>query len=133
MARLHVEDGYPAPLLSQQFGMSDYSVYRWSKRYRLHGEQGLKDRPRKPGGSKLPSAVTENIVELKKENPSSGARRISDILKRFFLVGASPYITGLGFYRSQTAENVIETYRRAVGESGVPKEMLHLLAGHHPF
>ena len=28
------------------------------------------------------------------------------------------------FYRSQTAENVIETYRRAVGEYGVPKEML---------
>ena len=36
----------------------------------------------------------------------------------------SRYITGLGFYRSQTAEHVIETYRKAVGEYGVPKEML---------
>ena len=58
----------------------------------------------------------------------------SDILtfrlagKNAYLIGYlddySRYITGLGFYRSQTAENVIETYRRAVGEYGVPKEML---------
>ena len=48
--------------------------------------------------------------------------------KNAYLIGYiddySRYITGLGFYRSQTAENVIETYRRAVGEYGVPKEML---------
>ncbi len=58
----------------------------------------------------------------------------SDILtfrlagKNAYLIGYiddySRYITDLGFYRSQTAENVIETYRCAVGEYGVPKEML---------
>ncbi len=57
----------------------------------------------------------------------------SDILtfrlagKNAYLIGYiddySRYITDLGFYRSQTAENVIETYRCAVGEYGVPKEM----------
>ncbi len=36
----------------------------------------------------------------------------------------SRYITGLGLYRSQTAEHVLETLRCAVGEYGVPKEML---------
>ena len=36
----------------------------------------------------------------------------------------SRYINGLGFYRSQMAEHVIETYRCAVGEYEVPKEML---------
>ena len=36
----------------------------------------------------------------------------------------SRYITGLGLYRSQTAEHVLETLRRAVAEYGVPKEML---------
>ena len=36
----------------------------------------------------------------------------------------SRYITGLGLYRSQTAEHVIETFRCAVAEYGVPKEML---------
>lgn len=36
----------------------------------------------------------------------------------------SRYITGLGVFRAQTAENVIEVYRRAVGDHGTPKEML---------
>jgi hypothetical protein len=30
----------------------------------------------------------------------------------------------LGVYRGQTAENVLEVYRRAVGQYGAPKEML---------
>lgn len=188
VARLREEDGYPAKLIAQQFGISEYSVYRWGKRYRHYGAAGLVNQPRSGGGSKIPAAVTQSIVDLKKENPSRGARRISDILRRFFMVGASAstvqrtlkaqgltqpvkrkrqknpskprfferarpnqlwqsdimtfrlagknayligylddysrYITGLGFYRSQTAEHVIETYRCAVGEYGVPKEML---------
>ena len=188
VARLREEEGYPAQMIADQFGISEYSVYRWAKRYRDYGQQGLMNRPRKPSKSKLPEAITQSIIDLKKENPARGARRISDILRRFFMVGASPstvqrtlrnqgltqpvkhkrqknpskprfferatpnqmwqsdimtfrlagknayligyiddysrYITGLGFYRSQTAEHVIETYRKAVGEYGVPKEML---------
>jgi transposase InsO family protein len=34
------------------------------------------------------------------------------------------YVVGLGLYRSQTAEHVLEVYRTAVSEYGVPKEML---------
>jgi len=41
-----------------------------------------------------------------------------------FIDDHSRYITGLGLYRSQTAENVLEVYRRGTGEYGVPKEML---------
>ena len=41
-----------------------------------------------------------------------------------FIDDHSRYITGLGVFRSQTAENVLEVYRRAVGAYGVPKEML---------
>ena len=41
-----------------------------------------------------------------------------------FIDDHSRYITGLGLYRSQTAENVMEVYRRGTGEYGVPKEML---------
>jgi len=36
----------------------------------------------------------------------------------------SRYLTGLDLFRSQTAEHVLEVYRRAVGEYGVPREML---------
>jgi transposase InsO family protein len=45
-----------------------------------------------------------------------------------YLVGMvddySRYVVGLELYRSQTADQVIEVYRRAVGEYGVPKEVL---------
>ena len=41
-----------------------------------------------------------------------------------YLDDYSRYITALGLYRSQTAEYVIETYRRGISEYGVPKEML---------
>jgi hypothetical protein len=36
----------------------------------------------------------------------------------------SRYMVSLELYRSQTADQVIEVYRRAVGEYGVPKEVL---------
>lgn len=41
-----------------------------------------------------------------------------------FLDDYSRYLTALEIYRSQTAEQVLETYRRAVGAYGVPKEVL---------
>jgi len=48
--------------------------------------------------------------------------------KNAYLIGYlddySRYITGLELFRSQTAENVIEVYRRASSEYNPPKEML---------
>ena len=41
-----------------------------------------------------------------------------------FIDDHSRYLTGLGVYRGQTAENVLEVYRRAVAAYGPPKEML---------
>jgi len=45
VVRLHLEDGYEATLLAQEFGISEYSVYRWSKAYREQGEQGFRSNP----------------------------------------------------------------------------------------
>ena len=41
-----------------------------------------------------------------------------------FVDDYSRYMVGLELYRSQTADQVLEVYRRAVGEYGVPKEVL---------
>jgi transposase InsO family protein len=188
LVRLYLEDGYGVAMLAQAFGVSEYSLYRWGKLYREHGEAGLLPKGRSKPASRLSESVQEKIIEIKKAQPQSGARRISDVLRRFFLIKASPssvhktlsqqglttrakrkpkknpakprffersrpnqlwqsdimtfrlagrnayligfmddysrYITGLGFYRSQTAEHVLETYRRALSEYGVPKEVL---------
>ena len=188
VVRLHLEDGYEARLLAQEFGISEYSVYRWSKAYREQGEQGLRGKPTAARSIRMHDEIRGKIVEIKRKHPGFGARRIADILKRWFMVPTSAssvqrtlskegltvkpkpkakknpskprfferatanqmwqsdimtfrlagrnayligfmddysrYITGMGFYRSQTAEHVLETYRRAVSEYGVPKEIL---------
>jgi len=41
-----------------------------------------------------------------------------------FIDDYSRYVVGLELYRSQTADQVLEVYRRAVGEYGVAKEVL---------
>jgi len=188
IVKLFLEEGYSARLLVEQFGISTHSVQRWVRAYRLHGEAGLE--PKVPAGriSRVPEEVRQQAVAVKAEHPEYGARRITDVLKRFFLMRTSPatvhktlsarglvkkrpvkpeknpakprfferarpnqlwqsdiltvrlgghnayligfiddysrYITTLGLYRSQTAEHVLETYRRGVADYGVPKEVL---------
>jgi len=186
--KLYIEEEYPAELITAEMGCSAHSLYEWARKYREDGPQGLKPKPRKKGGKKLPAPVRETIIELKQQNPGFGVRRISQFLRRvFFLPGShetvrkalneesmikpvrkkprrnppkprfferatpnqmwqtdiftfrlagsngyllgfmddySRYIVGLGLYRSQTAENLLEVYRTAGGEYGVPKEML---------
>ena len=188
VVRLFLEEGYRRSVIAQEFDISESSVSRWALQYRRDGEQGLQPKSRTPPRSRTSQDIKKKIVNLKRKNPSHGSRRISDVLKRFFLISASPatvhktlsdeglvtkarkkprknttkprfferatpnqmwqsdimtfrlagrnayligclddysrYITALGLYRSQTAENVIETYRRAISEYGVPKEML---------
>ncbi len=187
--KLHLEEGLPISLLCKELGAHDSTVSGWLKRYRERGETGLRGRVVKPGRPrKLPAPVREKIVEIKKQEPLFGVKRISHLLKRVFFLSASPeavrqtlreeslivparrspphnisrprfferstpnqmwqadiftfrlggrnayligfiddysrYVVGLELYRSQTGENVLEVYRRAVSEYGVPKEML---------
>ena len=204
LIKLHLEEGYSFKDLSEEFGCSKETIHLWTKEYRKHLEVGGDPHPSGrgvAGGMRAPgdevsspkgetiNAVDAKIVELKAAEPSHGIRRISDILKRFFFLKASPekvrtvlheaklmspptpkrrtrndpkprfferatpnqmwqsdictfrlagqnayligfmddysrYMVGLGLYRSQTAENVLETLKTGVGEYGVPKEML---------
>ena len=186
--KLRLEEGIPLSLLSKEVGASKNAIRRWTKAYGERGEAGLR------GGvaparscQKLPEPVREKIVEIKKQEPSFGVKRISHFLKRVFFLSASPetvrrtlqseslivptkkphrnitrprfferstpnqlwqsdiftfrlggsyayligfiddysrYMVGLELYRTQTADQVLEVYRRAIGEYGVPKEML---------
>ncbi len=189
VVKLHVEDGFALEHVCQESGVSKSALSRWVTLYRSSGRAGLEDK-RSHGKhiGKLPNAVSEKIVFLKKSDSSFGVRRISDLLRRWFCLpgsaesvrrilheqGPAPqkpkhrrsnitrprfferatpnqmwqtdiftfrmggryayligfiddysrYMVGLGLYMSQTADNVIELYRRATAEYGVPKEML---------
>lgn len=189
---LHLEEGIPVAQIAIETGVSDCSFYEWLKLYRDGGAEALdfKRNPpfRQGGGRGLPVPVREKVVELKRENPEHGVRRISQILRRWlflpvshetvrktlheeklldpsppkpkapptaprfferstpnqmwqsdiftfrinnrnvYLIGFiddhSRYIVALELFHSQTAENVLEVYRRAVAAHGPPKEML---------
>ncbi len=189
--QLHLQEGIPLEVVSEELKVSRETLRKWVERYRLEGESGLRSRSTRPGPSKrrLPAAVHQAMVEVKRAHPSFGVRKIAQWLKRtLFLPGSaetvrqtlhrqqvmvpkphkkvrrnppkprfferstpnqmwqsdifsfrvngqaiyligfiddySRYLTGLGVFRSQTAENVLEVYRRAVGDYGLPKEML---------
>lgn len=188
VVKLFLEEGYGTKLIAEQFGISTHSVTRWVKAFRLEGAAGLE--PKRPVSrkSRVPEEVRQQAVAVKAAHPEYGPRRITDVLKRFFLMRTSPatvhktlaarglvkkrpskpqrnpgkprfferarpnqlwqsdiltvrlggknayligfiddysrYVTSLGLYRSQTAEHVLESYRRAVAEYGVPKEVL---------
>lgn len=85
-----LEEGYRAPLLAQEFGISACSVCRWARICRQLWEAGLASPTRSSTREGLSSHVTAKIVEIRREQPGFGARRISELLKRVFLVGASP-------------------------------------------
>ncbi len=187
--KLRLEEEIPISLLSKEVGCSPDVIRRWTKAYEERGEAGLR-KGVIPAGSRrrLPEPVREKIVEIKKQEPLFGVKRISHLLKRAFFLSASPetvrrtlgeeslvvpsrkkhlhnitrprfferstpnqmwqsdiftfrlggryayligfiddysrYVVGLELYRTQTADQVLEVYRRAIGEYGVPKEML---------
>ncbi len=188
LVRMHVDDKIPIELLHTETGVSKGTLREWVKRYHAAGTGGLVPKSPPGRGPQLPAAVSEKIVEVKKENPTFGVRRIGDVLGRWFglpgsrekvrqvlkdeglstppktarqhnpskprfferatpnqmwqtdimsfrlagkqvyLIGFmddySRYLVGLGLYASQTAEHVLEVYRKACAEYGVPKEML---------
>jgi len=186
--KLYLEEGFPSSLIENEIGVDKNNVHRWVKVYKEKGESGLKHPAYRRRGRRLAPSVRKRIVELKKQDSKRGIRRISDILRRIFLLQASPetvrrtlheekliekadrkskrniskprfferstpnqmwqsdifmfrlgskyayliaylddysrYITGIGLFRSQTAEHVIEVYRTAVAEYNPPREML---------
>lgn len=196
---LHLESDYTQAEVARELGISATTLGNWVVTYREEGpEAGIfrEMEPERSGGGisrarsrgKIPEPVRDKIVELKKENKGWGSKRIAQVLRRLFLMEASPetvrrtlheeqliekprrkpkrnpskprrferarpnqmwqsdiftfrlggknayligylddysrYIVGAEIYRSQTAQAVIEVYRRATGEYGVPKETL---------
>jgi putative transposase len=90
LVKAYLEEKYPMDLLVQEAGVSSNTIFAWVKRYRSLGEGGLHDAPPNRKVKRLPLPVREKIVAVKKENRSFGVRRISDLLRRFFWLRASP-------------------------------------------
>jgi transposase InsO family protein len=194
--KMHLEDGVSQKSIATQMGVSLSAMVRWVGLYRSGGSTALADKPRNGTVTRLPSAVKERIVAMKRAEPDHGTHRISDLLRRMFFMKASHetvrrvlhsedllpptvkptprkkraapktmpddeggsyvkgphlmwqsdisvitwrkqsvyligfiddfsrFVTGLGLYMTQKADNVLEVFRRAVAEYRAPAEML---------
>ena len=64
--------------ISSSYGISNRTLRRWKKAYRISGVDGLKPLTTRPNNSsnQMPKALENRIVSLKQKYPSWGARRI---------------------------------------------------------
>ncbi|MDD8043740.1 MAG: helix-turn-helix domain-containing protein [Verrucomicrobiota bacterium] len=83
--KLYLKEGYTATALSREIGMGTQTLYNWVRIYNEHGEEGFKPVPRGKRGRKIPAAVQKKAIELKRQNPAYGSRRIAQLLRRLCL------------------------------------------------
>jgi transposase InsO family protein len=88
--RLHLEEGFNLTLVCQELNVSKSSLGLWLQAYRLGGEAGLQPVEKAGRQARLPVPITDKIIELKREHPAFGIKRISQLLRRWFLLPASP-------------------------------------------
>jgi len=64
--------------LCRRFGISRKTGYKWLKRYSESGEEGLKDRSRRPQGSpvRTPAEMEKRVEELRNSHPAWGGRKV---------------------------------------------------------
>ncbi len=77
-------DGEPMTDVCRAFGISRKTGYKLMERYRQDGPVALADRSRRPVryANQLPGPVERLIVEIRREKPHWGARKIREILVR---------------------------------------------------
>ena len=101
-------------------------VSRETVRRTLHEQQLLKKRKPKPRRNPPKPRFFERSTPNQMWQTDIFTFRLAG--KNAYLIGFlddySRYVVGLDLFRSQTAEHVLEVYRTAVAEYGVPKEML---------
>jgi transposase InsO family protein len=77
-------EGEPMSELCRQFGISRKTGYKIFNRYKEHGLTALTDRSRRPVryANQLPAQVESLIVNLKRDKPHWGARKLRELLVR---------------------------------------------------
>jgi transposase InsO family protein len=77
-------EGEPMTQMCREFGISRKTGYKIFERYREHGLEALNDRSRRPVryANQLPQQLESLIVNLKRDKPHWGARKIRELLIR---------------------------------------------------
>src|SRR5512139_1736651 len=77
-------DGEAMTEVCREFGISRKTGYKIFSRYKDHGLDALADRSRRPVryANQLPAQVERLIVDLKRDKPHWGARKIRELVVR---------------------------------------------------
>ena len=77
-------DLYPMTELCEKHGISRKTGYKWKERFGQEGLEGLRDRSRAPKHSPRQTApeVSERLLELRRQHPSWGPRKLLAWLKK---------------------------------------------------
>lgn len=78
--------------LCRRFGISPQTAYKWLARYANEGKAGLLDRSRRPQSSPVqtPAEVQATVIDLRREHPAWGGRKISRRLQDLGQVTVAP-------------------------------------------
>jgi len=88
--KLYLEEGYSAAIISQELQIAQNTLHGWINLYKADGEAGLQPHYSSSKRSSLSPPIRDKIVSAKKDNPSFGSKRISQMLRRMFFLPASP-------------------------------------------
>ena len=77
-ARLAAQEGANKRELCRRFGISPKTGYKWLARARKDAQEDFTDRSRRPRTSpaRSPTAIEEAVLELRREHPAWGGRKI---------------------------------------------------------
>jgi putative transposase len=69
---------YEMTELCEKYGISRKTGYKWAERYGSEGAEGLKDRSRAPKRrpTQTPTEVTQRLVQLRRQHPTWGPRKL---------------------------------------------------------
>jgi putative transposase len=75
---------YSVSELAERYGVARKTVYKWIERFQSEGSTGLSERSRAPKNSPrcTDAALIERIIELRRQHPSWGARKLRVLLQR---------------------------------------------------
>ena len=118
---------FPISELCCQFSISRKTGYKWAKRYRDFGVEGLTNQSRRPRSCphQTPDNIIKAIVQVRSKHPTWGPKKLLDILSNKHPPGALPAIsTTAGILKR---EGLIKPGKRRLRRKhpGCPKTTTH--------
>ncbi len=126
--RLADGDGGNFSALCERFGVSRKTGYKWLKRWREEGQEGLEDRSRRPQDSpnRTEDVIERMVLEIRSEHPAWGGRKIRKRLEKLGVASppAASTITAI-LHRHHQISKEESSKHRAFGsfERAEPNEL----------